>query len=345
MANSCLFYVQFVLLVLAYWSCSIGLTFYNKHLFKEWDIPMATTTIHFMITFLLCGFCRKARSISTGKKSVVLRWDQFFASVVPIGFASAFDIALSNWSMVYITVSLYTMVKSTSVLFILAFALALGLEKWKNSLIIVIGLIALGLFLFVFKMTDFNLFGFCLCLAASALSGARWTMSQVLTQKSELGLENPIDTLFHLQPVMALAMAPVIFIHGILPFLTTSKLFGADTWHIWMPDASRIMGGAFLAFFLGLSEYLLVSKTSGLTFSLSGIIKELATMLLAQFKDGDKLELINWIGFIICVIGIKAHAYFKYRENRLLRVTEEPDEHRMALLDHDSDSDEVIYAS
>ena len=67
---------------------------------------------------------------------------------MPIAIASAMDIAFSNWSMVYITVSLYTMIKSTSVLFILAFALGLGLEKWRNSLIIVISLIALGLFLF-----------------------------------------------------------------------------------------------------------------------------------------------------------------------------------------------------
>ena len=168
-------------------------------------------------------------------------------------------------------------------------------------------------------MTDFNFFGFSLALTASALSGARWTLSQVLTQKAELGLSNPIDTLFHLQPVMAVAMAPILFIHGVLPFLTTSKLFGANSWHIWMPDSARLLGGAFLAFFLGLSEYLLVSKTSGyvinsgftrtnasfrLTFSLSGIIKELATMLFA-LKDGDQLVFINWVGFVICVIGIK----------------------------------------
>jgi len=302
-----------------------------------------------MVIFVLAGFCRKGRQIITGKQSVVLSWRQYMRSIVPIAIASAMDIAFSNWSMVYITVSLYTMIKSTSVLFILAFALGLGLEKWRNSLIIVISLIALGLFLFVFKMTDFNFFGFSLALTASALSGARWTLSQVLTQKAELGLSNPIDTLFHLQPVMAVAMAPILFIHGVLPFLTTSKLFGANSWHIWMPDSARLLGGAFLAFFLGLSEYLLVSKTSGLTFSLSGILKELATMLFA-LKDGDQLVFINWVGFIICVIGIKVHAYFKWREIKALGLKgaspqQVAMEQSTALLDSDSDSDEVIYAS
>jgi solute carrier family 35 protein C2 len=148
---------------------------------------------------------------------------------------------------------------------------------------------------------------------------------------------------------MAVAMAPILFIHGVLPFLTTSKLFGANSWHIWMPDSARLLGGAFLAFFLGLSEYLLVSKTSGLTFSLSGIIKELATMLFA-LKDGDQLVFINWVGFVICVIGIKVHAYFKWRENKALGLKgaspqQVAMEQSTALLDSDSDSDEIIYAS
>ncbi len=42
---------------------------------------------------------------------------------------SALDISLSQWSFEYITVALYTMTKTTSVLFILAFALMFRLER------------------------------------------------------------------------------------------------------------------------------------------------------------------------------------------------------------------------
>ena len=49
---------------------------------------------------------------------------------------------------VYITVPLYTMVKSTSILFILFFALILRLEKLRWSLVAVTILISTGLFLF-----------------------------------------------------------------------------------------------------------------------------------------------------------------------------------------------------
>jgi len=111
-------------------------------------------------------------------------------------------------------------------------------------------------------MTDFHLFGFLLCLTAAGCGGFRWTLSQILTQKKDLGLENPIDAIFHLQPVMVIAMAPLLVVHGLLPFLTTEKLFGAETLAALFPNFVKLLAGAFIAFALGLTEYLLVAKTS-----------------------------------------------------------------------------------
>lgn len=73
-------------------------------------------------------------------------------------------------------------------------------------------MISCGLFLFTYKSTEFDLLGFILLLIASFSSGARWTLAQMLMQKSKLGLHNPIgklktleifpdfyQTFFHLQ--------------------------------------------------------------------------------------------------------------------------------------------------
>ena len=145
-------------------TCSIGLTFYNRHLFHNFDIPIAATTCHFFITFALAGFSRKGRQCVTGHSSVLLDWKTFRNKIIPVSFEmkqnhklilnfqtgliSALDIGLSNWSLVFITVPLYTMVKSTSILFILFFALILKLEKMRWSLVIVTLLISTGLFIF-----------------------------------------------------------------------------------------------------------------------------------------------------------------------------------------------------
>jgi len=56
----------------------------------------------------------------------------------------------------------------------------------RYSLIIVVFLISGGLFMFVYESTEFNFEGFMLVATASFLGGIRWTLSQILTQKTEL---------------------------------------------------------------------------------------------------------------------------------------------------------------
>ena len=48
-------------------------------------------------------------------------------------------------------------------------------------------LIAVGLFMFTYESTQFNLEGFIMVLAASVIGGLRWSLAQILTQKKELG--------------------------------------------------------------------------------------------------------------------------------------------------------------
>lgn len=70
-------------------------------------------------------------------------------------------------------------------------------------------MIAGGLFLFVYESTVFNMTGFLMVLFASLSSGARWTFSQLIMQKSKLGLSNPIDLVYHIQPLMIMCLIPI----------------------------------------------------------------------------------------------------------------------------------------
>jgi solute carrier family 35, member C2 len=55
----------------------------------------------------------------------------FLRLILPNGVATGFDIGLSNVSLVFITTSFYTMCKSTSPIFLLLCAFALGLERFE----------------------------------------------------------------------------------------------------------------------------------------------------------------------------------------------------------------------
>ncbi|XP_053575586.1 solute carrier family 35 member C2 [Bombina bombina] len=298
-------------LVLFYYCFSIGITFYNKWILKKFHFPLFMTLVHLLMIFLLSALCRALMTCFSGHSQVVMSWPDYLKKVTPTALATALDIGLSNWSFLYITVSLYTMTKSSAVLFILFFALLFKLEELRPGLIVVVLLISGGLFMFTFKSTQFDSAGFVLVLIASGLGGIRWTLTQILMQKAELGLQNPIDTMFHLQPVMFLGLFPLfLYIEG-LHISTSELLFRFQNTQELLVLLGTLCLGGLLAFGLGYSEFLLVSKTSSLTLSIAGIFKELCILLLATNLLGDEMSLLNWLGFGTCVSGIALHVALK----------------------------------
>lgn len=290
---------------------SISLTFYNRWLLKRFHFPLSVTVVHYALVFIIAALLRLLWEVKTGKQRVVLPWSVYMKRVLPTAMACALDIGCSNWSLMFITVSLYTMTKSTSVIFILMFALLFGLEQWNFSLVAIILLIASGLFLFTFESTEFSAEGFVLALTASGLSGLRWTLAQILTQKQELGLHNPLDTLYHLQPFMTLTLMPLAFYIEGQHLAVSPKLFNAPDGHtLWM-TISMVMFGCFLAFMISVSEFLLLSHTSSLTLSISGIFKEVCTLSLATEFAGDKMTTVNFFGLVLCLMGISVHVVTK----------------------------------
>lgn len=70
-------------------------------------------------------------------------------------------------------------------------------------------LISSGLCMFTYKSTQFNMLGFIYLVFASMTSGIRWTFAQIIMQKSKLGLHNPIDMIYFMQPWMILPIIPL----------------------------------------------------------------------------------------------------------------------------------------
>ncbi|XP_045913498.1 solute carrier family 35 member C2-like isoform X3 [Micropterus dolomieu] len=305
-------------LVLLYYVFSIGITFYNKWLMKGFHYPLFMTLVHLSINFCLSALTRRSMQSWTGKPRIILSWRDYLRKVAPTALATALDIGLSNWSFLFITISLYTMTKSSAVLFILFFSLVFKLEEPNPFLILVVLLISSGLFMFTFESTQFNLEGFIMVLLASFIGGIRWTLTQVLMQKAELGLQNPIDAMYHLQPLMFVGLFPLFLYNEGLSLGTSEKLFRVTELSPLLYSVFTLSIGGLLAFGLGFSEFLLVSRTSSLTLSISGIFKEVCTLFLAAALMGDKMSMLNWLGFAMCVCGISLHVGLKtyYSKNK-----------------------------
>jgi solute carrier family 35, member C2 len=108
---------------------------------------------------------------------------------------------------------------------------------------------------------------------ASFSSGLRWTLAQKVTQKHELGLSNPIDMMYFIQPSMILFLLPLaVYIEGI-EVISSNRFFRSDDLSNIAYNISFILIGSLLAFFLEASEFLLITYTSSMTLSIAGIFK------------------------------------------------------------------------
>lgn len=118
--------------------------------------------------------------------------------------------------------------------------------------------------------------------------------------------------IYYMQPYMLLALLPFTFI------FESGKLFSHfnqfleleyyEVGILW----TKISIGAFLAFFMEISEFLVLSHTSSLTLSVAGIFKEICQLVLAVEINGEVLSLYNLVGLILCLGGITGHVLYKY---------------------------------
>ena len=70
-----------------------------------------------------------------------------------------------------------------------------------------------------------------------------------------------------------------------------------------------------------------------LTFALSGIIKELVTMLVSHLSGETELTKYNWLGFLICISGIAFHTVFKFRSKSIEESVSPSDEGKINYIE------------
>lgn len=370
----------FLLSLTSYFALSIAVSCVIKYILDEkyvnFPFPLLLTSLislfHFIISTILIWYYY-TEPTTPFTHLICDSTKHYFEKVLPCGIAGSIEIGLSNLSFIFVALSLYTMIKSSSPIFILLTSFAFGLEKPKLNLIIIISIIASGIMLaaippnFAGNQVDINsnqkiydivvgtnqtsktksykvfssesrTFGIFLVLAASAFSGIRWVLVQILMTSStiepnqrlviELNLDETCDSseikkretvkqLVYPSLKTCFQVSPIVFITSLLLSVIL------DDWSN-IPSSSFFNSiGAFcktfiiyiflslLCFALVISEYLLMKLTSAVTMSVAGICKEILMIMVSIVFFGDVLIWINYIGLMISLAGIGLYHYMR----------------------------------
>ncbi|KAG9023940.1 Triose-phosphate Transporter [Tulasnella sp. JGI-2019a] len=141
-----------LLYIAAWFSFATLLSMYNKWMFSpnyfNFPFPLFVTTTHMAVQFSLAFGIRSLWPHlfnPPGRPTV----KEYVQKCMPCGVATGLDIGLSNLSLKTITLSLYTMCKSSSLIFVLTFAFIFRLERFSLRLVSVILLITVGVLMMV----------------------------------------------------------------------------------------------------------------------------------------------------------------------------------------------------
>lgn len=299
--------VAIVSYIALWYGFSISLSVYNKWLFSaegvDFNYPIFSTSLHQFVQFGVAYLVRRYR----GDQVAAENWD--LGAIMPCALASAGDIGMGNLSLRTVTLSFYTMVKSSNLGFALTFSVLFGLERFSWRLLLIVLVMSVGVVMMVAGETVFSLIGFLLVVGAACCSGLRWTLTQMLLKGSRMYNGDPVNTIYYLSPVMGgVIFAMSMLVEGPL------NIAASDFFRVKGP----LVGGAMLvapgviAFYMTLSEFYLLNRTSVLSLSIAGIFKELLTISIAYLFFGDHLTHVNLLGLVVTLVAICAYNAFRF---------------------------------
>ncbi|KAG9228345.1 triose-phosphate transporter family-domain-containing protein [Amylocarpus encephaloides] len=321
---------------------SLSISIYNKWMFSsdhlDFHFPLFTTCMHMLVQFSLASCVlyfipslrprhdslsnpnntQTAESSSAdyeaeSKKPLMTRMF-YFTRIGPCGVATGLDIGLGNMSLKFITLTFYTMCKSSSLAFVLMFAFLFRLEAPSWRLVAIIATMTAGVVMMVAGEVDFSAMGFTLVILAAFFSGFRWGLTQILLLRNP-ATSNPFSSIFFLAPVMFVSL----FVLAV-PLEGFPELF--EGLRILMDAKGHVLGPLLLlfpgviAFCMTASEFALLQRTSVVTLSIAGIFKEVVTISAAGLIFGDTLTPINISGLVVTIGAITAYNYIKIRKMR-----------------------------
>ncbi|KAI8061154.1 triose-phosphate transporter family-domain-containing protein [Gongronella butleri] len=317
--------------ILTWYLFATFLSIYNKWMFSadhyNFQYPLFVTSVHMIVQFCFSGAFLFFVPTLRPKSRPTAR--NYILKVFPCALATSLDIGLSNLSLKTITLSFYTMCKSSTLAFVLLFAFAFRLERPSLRLITIIVIITSGVVLMVSDETEFVWTGFLQVMAASAFGGLRWALTEVLLRKEDMGLTNPFASIFFLAPAQAVIL---IIVSAIVEgYVTIFRSVFFVTFSEGLHTIGIVLFGGALAFCMIMSEFFLIKRTSVVTLSVCGIFKEVATIFISTLVFGDQLTVINIVGLCVTLFGIGLYNWFKIRtaSKRTRRALE--DEQRQSL--------------
>ncbi|XP_022983837.1 UDP-URONIC ACID TRANSPORTER 1 [Cucurbita maxima] len=297
----------FVLSLVIFWySSNIGVLLLNKFLLSNYGFrfPIFLTMCHMSACAILSYF-----SIVVFKVvplQMLKSRSQFF-KISTLSLVFCGSVVGGNVSLRYLAVSFNQAVGATTPFFtaLFAYLMTLKREAWVTyaALIPVVA----GVVIASGGEPDFHLFGFIMCISATAARAFKSVLQGILLS-SEGEKLNSMNLLLYMSPIAVLALLPVALIMEPNVWDVTIAL-GRDHRFMWL----LLLLNSVMAYSANLLNFLVTKHTSALTLQVLGNAKGAVAVVISILLFRNPVTVIGIGGYTITVLGVIAYGETKRR--------------------------------
>lgn len=282
----------------------VGVVMLNKMVYRDgFTFPTALMCLHFLCTWLFVTIAERMRWFTEKR----IHW-QYYAK---LGAAQVGSVAFVNLSLLHNPVSMYQLFKFTNV-FMTVLIEFLWLKK-TYSLTIYLSLVILVLGVSVASVSQVSLTvtGLLYGLAGSVASAVYQIYNKRIQTEHEV---TPLQLLQFEQPFTALFAAVFACF--------SDKLGNLGQVDLTPNLAAEILGSCVFAFGVNLTTYLIIGKTSPLTFSVVGHLKTIGVLIVGFVGFHEVMTWKSQAGLCLAFAGIILYTHLT--TNSAKKVDDEP---------------------
>ncbi|KAG5480625.1 hypothetical protein LSCM1_06329 [Leishmania martiniquensis] len=275
---------------------SIAIVYTNKVIFKQHAFEYGTllTAIHFFITALGLFVCR-LMGVFEPKRLPIIK-------ILPLCLGFCGFVALTNVSLVYNSVGFYQLIKVLTTPMLVIIQTLFYQKTFSTKVKLSLTVTCIGVGLATVSDASATLAGTLVALSALLIT----CMYQIWvgTKQSELRCDS-FQLLYNQAPLSCLMLLPVAYFADDLP----NKYFAPCG-----PTIFLIAFSGFLAFFVNISIFLVIGKTSPVTYNVLGHFKLCVILSLGFLFFDDEMNLRILIGIVTTLLGVFWYTYVSMQE-------------------------------
>lgn len=293
-------------LVTSWYFSNIGVLLLNKYLLGNYGFkyPIFLTMCHMLTSSLLSYVAIEWMGIVPMQK---IRSRVQFTKISALSLIFCASVVGGNISLRYLPMSFTQAIGATTPFFtaVFAYLMTMKREAWLTYVTLVP--VVAGVVIATGGEPSFNLFGFIMCMGATAARALKPVVQGLLLSSEEEKLHS-MTLLLYMAPIAVVLLVPMaLFMEDNVVGITLAHT-REDPKFIWL-----LLINSSLAYFVNLTNFLVTKHTSALTLQVLGNAKGIIAVVVSLLIFRNPVSVTGMLGYSMTVIGVIL--YSRAKEN------------------------------